>query len=104
MFSHHARLIKPTNVNISVRCVGTTYERKVDTALPIALFFIDFVVGAPYEESGTGVIYVYHGGKTGPSVEVSQRIVGRQILPGIRGFGISFSRSLDIDANKYTGM
>jgi len=49
------------------------------------------------------VIYVYHGGKAGPSEEASQRIVGSEIGPDILGFGISFSRSLDIDGNDYTG-
>jgi len=62
----------------------------------------DFVVGAPYEDSGTGAIYVYHGGNQGPSEEASQRIVGSEIGHDILGFGISFSRSFDIDGNNYT--
>jgi hypothetical protein len=49
------------------------------------------------------VIYVYHGGVKGPSEEASQRIVGSEIRPDILGFGISFSRALDIDDNKYNG-
>jgi hypothetical protein len=49
------------------------------------------------------VIYVYHGGNESPSGEVSQRIVGSDIHPDILGFGISFSRSFDIDGNNYTG-
>ena len=49
------------------------------------------------------MIYVYHGGKEGPNQETSQRIVGNEIRPDIRGFGISFSRSLDIDGNNYNG-
>ncbi|PNF29707.1 hypothetical protein B7P43_G13071, partial [Cryptotermes secundus] len=61
----------------------------------------DFVVGAPYEESGTGVIYIYHGGQRGPKREVSQRIIGSEVHPQILGFGISFSRNLDIDRNHY---
>jgi hypothetical protein len=68
-----------------------------------SFFYQDFVVGAPYENSGTGVIYVYHGGKEGPSTKPSQKIVGSDIRPGIQGFGISFSRSLDIDGNNYDG-
>jgi hypothetical protein len=67
------------------------------------IFVTDFVVGAPYEESGTGVIYIYHGGKRGPKREVSQRIVGSEVHPQILGFGISFSRSLDVDGNHYPG-
>jgi hypothetical protein len=63
----------------------------------------DFIVGAPYEESGTGVIYIYHGGKQGPKREVSQRIIGSEVHPQILGFGISFSRSLDVDGNHYPG-
>lgn len=66
-------------------------------------FLTDFVVGAPHEDSGTGVIYIYHGGIKGPRREVSQRIVGKELRPDIQGFGISFSRSLDIDGNKYSG-
>jgi hypothetical protein len=49
------------------------------------------------------VIYIYHGGKEGPSEEASQRIAGSEIRPDILGFGISFSRSLDIDSNSYNG-
>lgn len=61
----------------------------------------DFVVGAPHEETGAGVIYVYHGGKSGPQKEFSQRIIGRKVHSDILGFGISFSRSLDVDGNHY---
>jgi hypothetical protein len=67
------------------------------------IFFTDFVVGAPYEHSGRGVIYIYHGGKEGPKIEAAQRIDGKDIHPDIMGFGISFSRSLDIDGNNYSG-
>ena len=49
------------------------------------------------------MIYVYHGGKEGPNGKYSQRIVGSDIRPDILGFGISFSRSLDIDGNNYNG-
>jgi hypothetical protein len=76
----------------------------VGTRDPVdSIFVTDFVVGAPYEESGTGVIYIYHGGKRGPTREVSQRIIGSEVHPQILGFGISFSRSLDVDENHYPG-
>jgi hypothetical protein len=67
------------------------------------VFVADFVVGAPHEEAGTGVIYIYHGGKGGPRGKASQRITGSEVRRDILGFGISFSRSLDIDGNHYPG-
>jgi hypothetical protein len=68
-----------------------------------SIFFTDFVVGAPYEEAEAGVIYVYHGGKSGPEKEVSQKIIGSAVHSDILGFGISFSRSLDVDGDHYPG-
>ncbi|XP_021931323.1 integrin alpha-PS3-like isoform X2 [Zootermopsis nevadensis] len=62
----------------------------------------DFVVGAPHEDEGRGVIYIFHGRQDTQRWEFSQRIVGKEVHTDILGFGISFSKSLDIDGNNYS--
>ncbi|KAJ4448226.1 hypothetical protein ANN_10240, partial [Periplaneta americana] len=59
----------------------------------------DFVVGAPYEDAG--VIYVYHG-SAHVLRQASQRIPSASVQQGLRGFGISFSRGVDVDDNGVT--
>ncbi|KAG8232052.1 hypothetical protein J437_LFUL012003 [Ladona fulva] len=61
----------------------------------------DIAVGAPYEEDGSGAIYIYHGKHNGLNSKYSQRISAQQIDSAIKGFGISISKGLDIDSNHY---
>lgn len=60
----------------------------------------DVAIGAPYE-NGYGAVYIYNGGKYGLKTTFSQRIEAKlqRYLP--QGFGISISKALDIDNNKY---
>ena len=64
--------------------------------------FEDVAIGAPYEE-GSGAVYIYNGAKNGLHKKFSQRILARTLNSGLRGFGYSFSRPLDIDSNHYEG-
>uniref|UniRef100_A0A224ZBQ6 Vitronectin receptor alpha subunit n=1 Tax=Rhipicephalus zambeziensis TaxID=60191 RepID=A0A224ZBQ6_9ACAR len=60
----------------------------------------DVAIGAPYENDH-GAVYVYNGGKNGLKATYSQRIEARSLIPPPQGFGISISKALDIDGNKY---
>ncbi|XP_052095150.1 integrin alpha-4-like isoform X2 [Mytilus californianus] len=64
--------------------------------------FEDIVVGAPYEEDGRGSIYIFNGYKLGLWSKFTKHITAREIDPGIRTFGISFSRPYDVDRNNYS--
>lgn len=63
--------------------------------------FLDIAVGAPYE--GNGVVFIYHGDKTGIVFEPVQKIFAEKIDPGLNGFGISLSGGVDVDGNHYNG-
>ena len=81
----------------------------------------DFAIGAPYEESGSGAVYVFFGGPYGiktrssigkvvnaeeaasqiiKSSDVSQRISASLRSP-LEAFGSSLSGGLDMDGNEY---
>jgi hypothetical protein len=66
--------------------------------------FGDVAVAAPYEEEKSGVVYLYKGTKDGLDTIHCQRIVGKEIHPTIKGFGISISRPADIDLNRYSDL
>ncbi|KDR08411.1 Integrin alpha-PS3 [Zootermopsis nevadensis] len=59
----------------------------------------DIAVGAPYE--GNGVVFIYHGDKSGIIFEPVQKIFAEKIDPGLNGFGISLSGGVDVDGNHY---
>ncbi|XP_059474433.1 integrin alpha-PS4-like [Neocloeon triangulifer] len=63
--------------------------------------FHDVAVGAPYEDEGRGAVYVYHGRRSGLEVKFAQRIAAREVDGGLRGFGVSLSRGVDVDGNAY---
>jgi hypothetical protein len=66
------------------------------------LFFVsDVAVGAPYE--GNGAVYIYHGDKSGILFDPVQKIFAEEIDRRLKGFGISVSSGVDIDANHYNG-
>ncbi|KAF2904031.1 hypothetical protein ILUMI_02128 [Ignelater luminosus] len=58
-------------------------------------------VAAPYENEGSGVLYIYRGNSLGLESKHCQKIEGRNFVPNIKGFGISISRPTDIDGNFY---
>ncbi|GBL83085.1 Integrin alpha-9 [Araneus ventricosus] len=62
--------------------------------------FNDIAIGAPYED-GSGVVYIYHGSRSGMNVQYVQRIAAVEINSGLSGFGIHISRGFDIDSNQY---
>ncbi|XP_029653762.1 integrin alpha-4-like [Octopus sinensis] len=61
----------------------------------------DVLVGAPYENDGIGCIYLFNSDGKLLKKTPSQRIEGTKINNNIRSFGISFSRTVDIDKNGY---
>ncbi|XP_053407448.1 integrin alpha-4-like [Mercenaria mercenaria] len=64
----------------------------------------DVAIGAPYEDDGTGAIYIYPGvGQCGCKMEdkFSQRIAGSDLDVGIRTFGWSIYGNEDIDDNSF---
>ncbi|KAJ8024984.1 Integrin alpha-9 [Holothuria leucospilota] len=61
----------------------------------------DVIIGAPYEDDGTGAVYVYLGGAEGLGPKFSQRISGADFKPKLETFGISLHGGIDMDKNKY---
>lgn len=62
-------------------------------------------VGAPYEDEGRGVVYIFNGhqGKFWP--QPTQMIKGRSITgQNLMGFGLYLSQfKMDVDDNTYEG-
>jgi len=63
--------------------------------------FQDVAIGAPYEDKGEGVVYIYRGSKDGLVPTPMQVIKGSTVSRGIKSFGYSLSGGLDMDANGY---
>ncbi|XP_017308211.1 integrin alpha-3 [Ictalurus punctatus] len=62
--------------------------------------FLDFAVGAPFH--GSGMVYLWMGGKDGVSPKADQVIEGSDVSNGgFKTFGYSISGGLDVDDNKY---
>ena len=82
----------------------------------------DFAIGAPYEDDGRGVVYVFFGGAYGlksltpigkvvnaedvavqilKATDISQRTSALARSPSLRAFGSSLSGSIDMDKNGY---
>ncbi|XP_073670570.1 integrin alpha-X isoform X2 [Paramisgurnus dabryanus] len=64
----------------------------------------DVAVGAPLEDEGTGVVYIYLGDKThGINLKYSpQRISARSVLSGLQQFGVSVVGEMDINYDNLT--
>ncbi|XDV17197.1 hypothetical protein PO909_016575 [Leuciscus waleckii] len=64
----------------------------------------DVAVGAPLENEGEGVVYIYLGDRThGINTEhAPQRIPGRSVLPGLQQFGVSLSGQMDMSDDNLT--
>ncbi|XP_073237367.1 integrin alpha-V-like [Porites lutea] len=60
----------------------------------------DVAIGAPQEE-GCGAVYIYHGSANGIELKYRQKILGSDVDPGLKMFGISISGGLDVDGNFY---
>ncbi|KAK3101931.1 hypothetical protein FSP39_007446 [Pinctada imbricata] len=64
--------------------------------------FTDLAVGAPYEDSGRGAIYIFNGDEARLPSQYSQKIMAAAIDSGLRAFGFYLSKStLDVDDNSY---
>lgn len=64
----------------------------------------DVAIGAPYEDAGRGAVYIYHGiGMCNCRMKDSyaQRILGRDLDPGLRTFGWHIYGEDDVDHNEY---
>ncbi|XP_065805003.1 integrin alpha-2 [Labrus bergylta] len=59
--------------------------------------FNDVVVGAPLEDKGKGVIYIYNGDKKTLNKQFSQRITGSKLDPQLRYFGRSLDSYKDLN-------
>ncbi|XP_053181489.1 integrin alpha-2-like [Scomber japonicus] len=59
----------------------------------------DVVVGAPLEEKGKGVIYIYNGREKTINKEFSQRIFGSKLDPQIKYFGRSLDSYKDLNGD-----
>ncbi|ROJ94326.1 Integrin alpha-M [Anabarilius grahami] len=63
----------------------------------------DVAVGAPLENDGEGVVYIYLGDRThGINPEHAQRIPARSVLPGLQQFGVSLSGQMDMTEDNLT--
>ncbi|XP_046740441.1 integrin alpha-PS2-like isoform X2 [Diprion similis] len=62
----------------------------------------DFAVGAPYGgPDGRGVVYIYHGSKTGVLEKYSQAIYASVMERPVSTFGFSIAGGKDLDKNHY---
>ncbi|XP_072028875.1 integrin alpha-9-like [Amphiura filiformis] len=61
----------------------------------------DVAIGAPFEDDGSGAVYIYHGSVLGIRTKYAQRLAGRSVMAGITSFGSSLSGGLDMDSNGY---
>lgn len=65
----------------------------------------DLAVGAPYENDGSGTVYIYHGSQFGLRTQPGQILFGHSFNPPIRSFGFSFATGgSDFDRNAYSDL
>ncbi|XP_045495280.1 integrin alpha-V-like [Colias croceus] len=57
--------------------------------------YTDIAIGAPWEDDGSGSVYIYRGSKSGLQGQYVQKIK----IPGSRSFGFSISKGIDVDNN-----
>ncbi|XP_039537968.1 integrin alpha-M-like isoform X2 [Pimephales promelas] len=64
----------------------------------------DVAVGAPLENEGEGVVYIYLGDRTRGinTKHTPQRIPARSVLPGLQQFGVSLSGQMDMSDDNLT--
>ena len=66
-------------------------------------YYLDIVIGAPYEERGA--IYIYLGGADGLREDRRQRVLASDLKhEGLNGFGFALKSGTDYDGNSYNGM
>ncbi|XP_030594293.1 integrin alpha-2 [Archocentrus centrarchus] len=62
--------------------------------------FSDVVVGAPLEDKGKGLIYIYNGQKKMLNTQFSQKILGSSLDPQLKYFGRSLDSYKDLNGDK----
>lgn len=67
----------------------------------ITAIISEVAVSSPYENDGSGVVYIFKCTENGIDPEASQRLIGKDANPSVKGFGISISKAFDVDGNKY---
>lgn len=78
-----------------------SYDIISSFALLSFFFIIDIAISAPFE--GSGVVYIFNGRAGSVNTKYSQKIIGKNIHPGIMSFGLFISESRDMDANGFPG-
>ncbi|KAF5909276.1 integrin alpha-6-like isoform X2, partial [Clarias magur] len=61
--------------------------------------FNDVAIGAPYDDDGAGMVYIYHGSTNGLKNPPAQVLKGKEL--NIKMFGYSLAGNLDLDNNQY---
>uniref|UniRef100_A0A8C8MPB0 Integrin alpha-2 domain-containing protein n=1 Tax=Oncorhynchus tshawytscha TaxID=74940 RepID=A0A8C8MPB0_ONCTS len=59
----------------------------------------DIAVGAPYDDSGSGKVFIYHGSAQGINIKPAQVLSG--VPSKTRLFGYSLAGNMDLDRNSY---
>nr|XP_020452044.1 integrin alpha-6 isoform X2 [Monopterus albus] len=59
----------------------------------------DIAVGAPYDDSGVGKVYIYHGSSQGINTSPAQVLSGKE--HNLQLFGYSLAGKMDLDSNSY---
>ncbi|GCB76042.1 hypothetical protein scyTo_0020432, partial [Scyliorhinus torazame] len=59
----------------------------------------DVAIGAPLEEDHRGSVYIFNGHRDGIHMTHSQRIRGKDVMPGLQYFGQSIAGTSDMDAD-----
>lgn len=67
--------------------------------LRFSYYVLDIAIGAPWEESGAGAVYIYMGTANGLSKKNVQKIQSSKAS----GFGWSVAKGVDVDQNKCNG-
>lgn len=62
--------------------------------------FNDLAIGAPYENEGSGTVYIYHGSSSGLRDRPAQIISGKSFTPPLTTFGFAIT-AFDFDSNGY---
>ncbi|XP_071330763.1 integrin alpha-6 isoform X2 [Trachinotus anak] len=59
----------------------------------------DIAIGAPYDDSGAGKVYIYHGSAQGINTSPAQILSGKE--HNLQFFGYSLAGNMDLDSNSY---
>ena len=67
------------------------FDAQVLNVVYFKYLLLDVAIGAPYENNGEGVVYIYNGYSGGLWSAFTQRITGGSVDPGIRSFGAALT-------------